>query len=103
MSNFHNVISLDDWRVKVRGSSTSGTDDVECDLTSIESDRAVLKSDANVGRFAWLEVNLPDGSDVRVLGEFERRKDPLQLALEVRFKHLFPDHKIRLMRALAQG
>ena len=103
MSTLNNVVSLNDWRVKVRGSNKNTAEDLECHLESINSERAVLKSDADVGRFAWLHVNLPDGSDVRVLGEVQKRKDPLQLALEVRFKHLFPDHKIRLMQALAQG
>ena len=64
MSTLNNVVSLDDWRVKVRGSNKNTSEDLECDLESINSERAVLKSDADVGRFAWLHVNLPDGSDV---------------------------------------
>ncbi len=55
-------------------------------------------------RYLWLDVDVGEAEPVRALGEVLRRTDPTTIALEIKFKHLFPDHKRRLMAALrSQG
>jgi hypothetical protein len=46
---------------------------------------------------------LPDGEPVRALGEVIVRRDATSIALDIKFKHLFPDHKRRLLVALGQA
>ncbi len=97
----NNVVSLADWRVRIRGSASHGSQEVECAVQELDGEGLVVDSAAELGRYAWVEVDLPDGTGVRALGEVVERRDPLRLAMEVRFKHLFPDHRARLLNALA--
>lgn len=51
-------------------------------------------------RYVWLEFTLPDdeaAGRIRALGELGAREGTSQ---RVRFKHLFPDHRVRLERFL---
>ncbi|MCO4760698.1 MAG: hypothetical protein KC502_04295 [Myxococcales bacterium] len=95
------VVNLADWRVRLRGSTSHGAQEVECAVRQITESGMIVETPSELGRFAWMDVNLPDGSGVRALGEVVPRRDAVELAMEVRFKHLFPDHKARLLSALA--
>ncbi len=88
------------YPVLVRGSSSHGGHDADGVVAQLTDDGARIEGvgDVQLGRYVWLDMDLP-GGDVRALGEIERR-DGLELALEVRFKHLFPDHRRRLRAAL---
>ncbi|MEY3013245.1 MAG: hypothetical protein RIT45_1980 [Pseudomonadota bacterium] len=96
------VVDLAAWRVKVRGSASHGSQRAECALREVRDDGMVLEGadDASLGRYVWLDVDLPDGREVKALGEVVGRRDPRQLALDVKFKHLFPDHRRTLQAAL---
>jgi len=50
------------------------------------------------GRFVWVDLELPDGTTVRALGEV-LAFDGETGAFDIRFKHLFPDARDRLDRA----
>lgn len=64
---------------------------------------AVKAFDAQAfGRYVWLNLDLGDGDPVRALGEVVDRRSPASAALDIRFKHLFPDYRARLERALGQ-
>ncbi|MSQ82631.1 MAG: hypothetical protein EXR77_06890 [Myxococcales bacterium] len=52
------------------------------------------------GRYVWVDLELGDGEPVRALGEIADRGHPASVALEIRFKHLFPDYRRRLEEAL---
>lgn len=86
--------------VALRGSSSAGSNEAE-GQAEISGDGMTVRGveDVELGRFVWCDIGFPQG-DVRALGEVTRR-DPLSLALEVRFKHLFPDMRRRLLTALA--
>jgi hypothetical protein len=93
-----NVIRLSDRRVRLHG---QGGDDREATATRVDADGMLIvdAGDVDIGRFVWLDVDMPDDEPVRALGEVLWR-DPVSLALDIKFKHLFPDQKRRLMRAL---
>ncbi|MCB9739637.1 MAG: hypothetical protein H6747_10240 [Deltaproteobacteria bacterium] len=97
-----NVVDLAAWRVKVRGSSSHGSQRPECALREVRPDGVVLEGadEGSLGRYVWLDVDLPGGGEVKALGEVVGRRDPRQLALDVKFKHLFPDHRRALQAAL---
>lgn len=106
------VIDLQAWRVRVTGSSSHGSQQQECAAKRIDADGMVLEAPAplrdaasaaeGLGRYVWLDVALPEGTDIRALGEVVARQDAVDLALEVKFKHLFPDARRRLLRALGR-
>lgn len=52
-------------------------------------------------RYMWLDLELDDGEPLRALGEVLPSTAAMGQALDIRFKHLFPDHRRRLMQALA--
>lgn len=87
--------------VLVRGSASHGSHDTDGTVATLTDSGARIEGikDVALGRYVWLDIGLPDG-EVRALGEVQRR-DGLELALEVRFKHLFPDHRRRLLATLA--
>jgi len=92
-----NVIRLSDRRVRLH---RQGGDDQEATAARVDADGLLVldAGDVDIGRFVWLDVDLPDG-EVRALGEVLSR-DPVSLALDIKFKHLSPDHRRRLLRAL---
>lgn len=53
-----------------------------------------------LGRYVWLDLDLGGAEPVRALGEVLPARDSAQVALDIRFKHLFPDQRRRLMDAL---
>ena len=87
--------------VSLRGSSTHGSMEADGESAEISDEGMTITGvgDVDLGRFVWCDIAFPQGS-VRALGEVTRR-DPLQLALQVRFKHLFPDARRRLLTLLA--
>ncbi|GEM_PF-3156716 len=89
------------YPVLLRGSSSHGGHEAEA-TGAVHDDGVDVEGvgDVELGRFVWVDIGIP-GGDVRALGEVVRR-DPLQLALEIRFKHLFPDARRRLYTALAR-
>lgn len=94
-----NVVNLAAWRVRLRNST--GHSDVECNVREVNAAGLVVEAPAELGRYTWMDVDLPDGTGVSALGEIIPRRDPVELAVEVRFKHLFPDHRARLLNALS--
>lgn len=66
----------------------------EIDRGGIELTRSSAAAPA--ARFVWLEFALPDAPEkrMRALGEYVDEQ-------RIRFKHLFPDHRVRLERYLA--
>ncbi len=92
----NNVIDLHDARVRLRDN------DMELHADHVDAQGLSLRDSAQVhlGRFVWMDLELPEGEPVRALGEVLPRRNPTSLALEIRFKHLFPDQKRRLLRAL---
>ncbi len=56
---------------------------------------------AAFGRYVWLDLQLGEGDPVRALGEVAPPRDAQAIALDIRFKHLFPDSRRRLLAALA--
>ncbi len=106
------IIDLHAWRVRVTGSASHGSRQRDCAARRVDADGMVLEAPApatdapriaeSLGRYVWLDVALPDGADVRALGEVVARQDAVDLALEVKFKHLFPDARRRLLRALGR-
>lgn len=53
-----------------------------------------------LGRYVWLDLQLGDGEPVRALGEVAAPRDPALVAIDIRFKHLFPDDRRRLLAVL---
>ena len=53
-----------------------------------------------LGRYVWLDLDLGGPEPVRALGEVLPNRDSTQVALDIRFKHLFPDQRRRLLDAL---
>ena len=54
------------------------------------------------GRFLWLDIEVRDGDEpVHALGEVVSH-EAVALALDIKFKHLFPDQRRRLLAALGQ-
>ena len=96
------VVELAAWRVKVRGSASHGSQLQQCAAREVRDDGLMLEGaeEAGLGRYVWMDVDLPDGGEVRALGEVVGRRDPVSLAIEVKFKHLFPDQRRRLSAVL---
>lgn len=96
-----NVIRLCDRRVRL--CPTGPEPDQELLAERVDEDGLVLRDagELSLGRYVWFDLELPDDEPVRVLGEVLPRRDPTSLALDIKFKHLFPDHKRRLLTALA--
>ncbi len=96
------VVELAAWRVKVRGSASHGSKEQQCAAREVRDDGLVLEGaeESGLGRYVWMDVDLPDGGEVRALGEVVGRRDPVSLAIEVKFKHLFPDQRRRLAAVL---
>lgn len=115
----HDVIRLADRRVRLH--TRTATSDPDREVTAdVDEDGLVLRDDVDLGReagsrYVWLDFDLADGNDepVRALGEVMPRsqpegrhapgKDAMGLALDIKFKHLFPDHKRRLLVALGKA
>jgi len=95
----HNVIRLAEARVRLHPSTAQG--DCEATADHVDADGVSLRdaADLDLGRFVWMDLDLPDGDPVRALGEVLPR-DPTSVALDIKFKHLFPDPRRRLLRAL---
>jgi hypothetical protein len=53
-----------------------------------------------LGRYVWLDLGLDDGEPLRALGEILPDSTATGQALDIRFKHLFPDHRRRLLQVL---
>lgn len=90
------------YPVSIRGSASHGGHETEGMSLRIDGDGMTVEgvADVELGRFVWCDIDLPNGP-VKALGEVLRR-DPLELAMEVRFKHLFPDARRRLLTSLAR-
>ncbi len=100
-----NVIRLAERRVRLH--STTATSDPDCELTGdVDADGLVLRDagDMALGRYVWVDFDVDgEGEPVRALGEVLPRRDSMGLALDIKFKHLFPDHKRRLLQALGNA
>ncbi len=99
----NNVITLHNHRVALRRGTNAQAPDIETQADSIDQDGVHLNDvgQVDLGRYVWMDLNVDEGEPVRALGEVQPR-DPLTLALDIKFKHLFPDQKRRLMRALGK-
>jgi len=82
--------------------TTASEPEVEGLTECVDADGLVLRNagDLELGRYIWLDLDLPDGEEVRALGEVLPRRDAASLALDIKFKHLFPDQRRRLLHAL---
>ncbi len=88
--------------VAPRGEANKGAAEAEVERVDMQG-VAVKAFDAQAfGRYVWLNLDLGDGDPVRALGEVVDRRSPAAAALDIRFKHLFPDYRVRLERALGQ-
>ena len=98
-----NVITLHNHRVALHRGNAHQAPDLETQAESIDLDGVHLNDVGalELGRYVWMDLNVDEGEPVRALGEVQPR-DPLTLALDSKFKHLFPDQKRRLMRALGK-
>jgi len=97
-----NVIRLSDRRVRLHRRDACSEPEVEGLTECVDADGLVLRNagDLELGRYIWLDLDLPDGEEVRALGEVLPRRDAASLALDIKFKHLFPDQRRRLLHAL---
>jgi hypothetical protein len=57
---------------------------------------------AVLGRYVWLDLDVDEGEPVRALGEVMGPSPASELAWAIRFKHLFPDQRKRLIAAMAR-
>ncbi len=98
-----NVITLHHHRVALHRGAVRQSPELEAEAESIDADGVHLSDvgQVDLGRYVWMDLNVDEGEPVRALGEVQPR-DPLTLALDIKFKHLFPDQKRRLMRALGK-
>jgi hypothetical protein len=101
-----NVIRLADRRVRLH--ARTATSEPDCELTAdVDEEGLSLRDpgDVELGRYIWLDFDLADGDEepVRALGEVLPRRDAMGVALDIKFKHLFPDHKRRLLVALGKA
>lgn len=80
----------------------AGRADCELEVERVDGDGVALKAfDAQAfGRYVWMDLDVGDGQPLRALGEVMQRRDPAAVALDIRFKHLFPDYRRRLLEAL---
>ena len=101
MPNSRDTQPIPKISVAIRGSASHGNHCVEGTGDKINGDGMTVTGvqDVDLGPFVWCDIGLP-GGDIKALGEVTRR-DPLALAIEVRFKHLFPDAKRRLLTVFA--
>lgn len=100
------VILLADRRVRLHKGNATADADLEALAERVDADGLVLRDpgDLELGRYVWLDVDVADdGEPVRALGEVLPRRDPTSVALDIKFKHLFPDQRRRLLRALEAG
>ena len=90
-------------RLHVDGKGRHQTSEVDGEIERVDLEGLAVKAvDASaLGRYVWLDLDLGDGEPVRALGEVMQRRDPAAVAVDIRFKHLFPDYRVRLERALA--
>lgn len=88
----------------VAASSESSHATAEAEVERVDMQGVAVKAfDAHAfGRYVWLNLDLGDGDPVRALGEVVDRTSPAAAALDIRFKHLFPDYRARLERALGR-
>ncbi|MBM4344618.1 MAG: hypothetical protein FJ100_14735 [Deltaproteobacteria bacterium] len=87
-------------RVAPPGGPKSSAADAEVEHVDLQG-VSVRAFDAEAfGRYVWLNLDLGDGDPVRALGEVVERRSPAAAAVDIRFKHLFPDYRARLARAL---
>ena len=77
------------------------TDDARIDAEGVHLEGADAAGAHDLGRYVWLDLRVDDGEPVRALGEVQPR-DPLTLALDIKFKHLWPDERRRLLRAISK-
>lgn len=91
------------WRAQVRGSASHGSRERACSVRELRRDAVVLDEVCaeELGRYVWLDLRPPTGPGLRALGEVLPPFDPHTAALEIKFKHLFPDDRRRLERAMA--
>lgn len=99
------VVELSSWRVKLTGSASHGGHEIESEATRVDGDGVELQGVGpdELGPWVWVDVASPDGESVRALGQVLPRRDPAALAIDIKFKHLFPDNRVRLHRALNRG
>lgn len=92
------VVHLAARRVRLHGAGPereTTADHIDADGVRLRDPEAVPRA-----RFVWLDLDLPGGEPVRALGEVLPRRDATSLALDIKFKHLFPDDRRRLLQAL---
>lgn len=94
-----NVICLAERRVRVRSGQADAELTADVDAHGL---RLRYPTAMPPGRFLWLDIEVRDGDEpVHALGEVVGR-EALALALDIKFKHLFPDQRRRLLEALGQ-
>lgn len=88
-------------KVGVHRSRAGGQPDLFATAERLDADGLSLREvHEALGRYVWLDLDLGDSEPVRALGEVLPARDPAQVALDIRFKHLFPDQRRKLMAAL---
>lgn len=91
-------------KVGVHRSRAGGHPDLVATAERLDADGVSLREvHEALGRYVWLDLDLGGGEPVRALGEVLPSRDPAQVALDIRFKHLFPDQRRKLMAALDRG
>lgn len=102
----NNLILLQKARITVQDP------DLQTDVESIDGEGVHLGPQKGLERVAqrryvWMDLKLHGEKPLRALGQVVnvqtvQRRDPVTLALDIKFKHLFPDERRRLMRALGR-
>lgn len=77
------------------------TDDAQVDADGVHLQGADADGAEDLGRYVWVDLRVDAGEPMRALGEVQPR-DPLTLALDIKFKHLWPDERRRLLRAIGK-
>lgn len=91
-------------KVEVRRHRAGGQPDVVATAERLDAEGVSLRVvHEALGRYVWLDLDLGDSEPVLALGEVLPADDAAQVALNIRFKHLFPDQRRRLMAALDRG
>ncbi len=91
-------------KVGVHRTSAAGDPDLVGTADRLDANGLSLREiHEALGRYVWLDLDLGGAEPVRALGEVMPARDSAQVALDIRFKHLFPDQRRRLMAALEQS
>lgn len=91
-------------KVGVHRTRASGDPDLVATAEHLDADGVSLREvHEALGRYVWLDLDLGGAEPVRALGEVLPARDPTRIALDIRFKHLFPDQRRKLLAALERA